>query len=150
MRHVYCRKVFKNKKRWNFPGSPVIKTWHFHSRGSASLIPAQETKMPCVSWCWQNKERKKAIYTEKDLFKNQVRLKEKYNLLINAFCFLKHRNGNNFERKLAYILKVISVKGNQRKKRHPMGLLPHVQEITGIVSNIVLFNFHNTNQVNFV
>ena len=31
-----------------------------------------------------------------------------------------------------------------------MGLLPHVQEITGIVSNIVLFNFHNTNQVNFV
>lgn len=79
-------------------------------------------------------------------------MKEKGNLLINAFCFLKHRIGNNFESKLAYILKVISVtvKGNQRKNRHPMGLLPYVLEITGIVSNIVLFNFHNTNQVNFV
>ena len=29
-----------------------------------------------------------------------------------------------------------------------MGLLPYVLEITGIVTNIVLFNFHNTNQVN--
>ena len=44
----------------------------------------------------------------------------------------------------------VTVKGNQRKNRHPMGLLPYVLEITGIVSNIVLFNFHNTNQVNFV
>ena len=54
--------------------------------------------MPCVSWCCQKKkkERKNAIYTEKDLFKNQVRLKEKYNVLISAFCFLKHRNGNKF------------------------------------------------------
>ena len=61
--------------------------------------------MPCVSWCCQKKkkERKNAIYTEKDLFKNQVRLKEKYNVLISAFCFLKHINGNNFESKHIFL-----------------------------------------------
>ena len=105
MRQIYCRKVFKNKKRWDFPGSPMIKTWHFHLQGECQFDSCSGNKdaMCFLVLPKKKKERKNAIYTEKDLFKNQVRLKEKYNVLISAFCFLKHRNGNNFESKHIFL-----------------------------------------------
>ena len=39
---------------WEFPGSPVVRTWHFHCRG-LELVPGQGTKM---SWHSQKKKEK--------------------------------------------------------------------------------------------
>ena len=37
-------------KPWDFPGSSVVKTAHFHCRGTGS-IPAQGTGIPYALWC---------------------------------------------------------------------------------------------------
>ena len=47
LRHVSCR---------GFPGGPVVRTWHFHSRSPGS-IPGRELKSP--SPMAQPKKKKK-------------------------------------------------------------------------------------------
>ena len=40
-----CGKTIKKSKRWEFPGDPVVKTWHLQRHGLDS-IPGQGTKIP--------------------------------------------------------------------------------------------------------
>ena len=50
-------------QNWNFrefPGSPVVKTWHFHCQG-LGLIPGQGTKILQAEW--QDQKKKKRNFT---------------------------------------------------------------------------------------
>ena len=48
----------KKKKSMHreFPGSPVVRTQHFHHWGDLGSIPGQETKIPQAMW--EKRERK--------------------------------------------------------------------------------------------
>ena len=39
-------------KSWEFPGSLVVRIWHFHCHGPGS-IPGQGTEIPQVEWLGQ-------------------------------------------------------------------------------------------------
>ena len=46
-------------QNWNFrefPGSPVVRTWHFHCQG-LGLIPGQGTKILQAEWHGQKKKK---------------------------------------------------------------------------------------------
>ena len=56
-------KTIKKSKRWEFPGDPVVRTWHLQRHGLDS-IPGPGTKIPQAMGPkkkkHQNKERKKS------------------------------------------------------------------------------------------
>ena len=52
--------VYKTVKQREFSSSPVVKTLHFHCRGTGS-VPGQGTKIPRDVWWGQKKEKKKVV-----------------------------------------------------------------------------------------
>ena len=53
-----CGKTIKKSKRWEFPGDPVVKTWHLQRHGLDS-IPGQGTKIPQAMGPKKKKHQKK-------------------------------------------------------------------------------------------
>ena len=49
---------YKKKKKGEFPGGPVVRTWRFHCRGPGS-IPGQGTKIQQATQHGQKKERER-------------------------------------------------------------------------------------------
>ena len=44
-----------NPEMWEFPGGPVIRTWHFHCWGPGS-VPGQGTNIPATCAAWPTKK----------------------------------------------------------------------------------------------
>ena len=59
MRETALKVQHLNKtNNWEFPGSPVVRTPHFHCQGWG-LIPGWGTKIPQIAWHGQKKKKKK-------------------------------------------------------------------------------------------
>ena len=47
------------ESHWDFPGSPVVKTWHLQYTEGTGLITGWGTKIPHASLCGQKRKKKK-------------------------------------------------------------------------------------------
>ena len=54
----YCEKNIYIVRE--FPGSPMVSTWHFHCQGLGS-IPGQGTKLLQTAWCSQIKQKTNVV-----------------------------------------------------------------------------------------
>ena len=63
------RKQLRILKQWEFPGSTVVRTWHFHCCGLGS-IPGRGAKILQAAACRKKKKKKKVdeITVHKYLF----------------------------------------------------------------------------------
>ena len=53
---IYFKMVYRE-----FPGGPVVRTWHSHCQGPGS-IPGQGTKILQAEWGGQKKKKKKFTF----------------------------------------------------------------------------------------
>ena len=58
---------------WEFPDSPVVRTWHFHCHDLGS-IPGWETKIPQAAWPKEKKKKIKKGYMSKWDFFHTVKV----------------------------------------------------------------------------
>ena len=64
-------KTIKKSKRWEFPGNPVVRTWHLQCHGLDS-IPGPGTKIPQAMGPKKKKHQKKRKKEKHEHSKSQI------------------------------------------------------------------------------